>query len=162
MKTPELSWAVLPLARDVPLPVCCLPAAGESIKGPSTFSASRKSARQQCENLSRVKSDPPPQPSYLPCWAAFAAETLYKLSTVKQFATGSTFPKKGQSAKQLLLELLYFGCLTVIIICMENHSHPFSESTHNNSTLSWRTVKVAHFHFKTFLFSSYLTLDPFH
>jgi len=55
-------------------------------------------------------------------------ETLYKLSTVKQFATGTTFSsgnpkiKRDKMLNNFYLKLLFFGYLAIIIICMENRS----------------------------------------
>lgn len=93
------------------------------------------------------KGDPPSAP--LP-WTTLAAETLYKLSTVKQFATGSTFssglatPKKGTKCRTTFIGAPLFRLFDCYYYLHGKPQSPFSESTHNNSTLFGEKPKKLH------------------
>lgn len=155
----ENTWAELscpcPVSPTVPLPLSCLPAAGESIKGPSTFSAFRKSARQQCENLRRVKSDP--LPAHLPCWAALQLKLCTNYQQLNSLQLGRHSRKRDKVPYNFYWSSFISAVWLLLLFAWK------TTVTHSASPLiTILPEKVAHFHFKTFLFFSHLTLDPFH
>lgn len=153
----ENTWAGLPLPRTVLLPVSFLPAAGESIKGPSTFSASRKSARQQCENLSRVKSDPLPSPSTCPAGQPLQLKLCTNYQQLNSLQLGRHSRKRDKVPNNFYWSSFISAVWLLLLFAWK------TTVTHSASPLiTILPEKVAHFHFKTFLFFFFLTLDPFH